>query len=183
MKPSIYFCIGMLSVVLLSACSVETEKSPFLHPTWDINNDGMNDCESEGICDHTVDYSQPRVDAKITFVGMTVEEAESLASEQNIAFRVVMRDGQSLPMTMDYRPGRINATVESGMVVRAQIEGEPVSEEMYTAESWETIIAESCTSFSDGCNTCRRDPETGVVACTKKACMQYEKPYCMDEEQ
>jgi hypothetical protein len=33
---------------------------PALHSTWDVNNDGANDCEDEGICDHTVDYSKPR---------------------------------------------------------------------------------------------------------------------------
>ena len=34
---------------------------PTLHETWDVNNDGANDCEDEGICDHTIDYSKPRV--------------------------------------------------------------------------------------------------------------------------
>jgi hypothetical protein len=33
---------------------------PTLHSTWDVNNDGSNDCENEGICDHTVDYSKAR---------------------------------------------------------------------------------------------------------------------------
>ncbi len=31
-----------------------------LHPSWDLNQDGLNDCEDDGSCDHTVDYSQPR---------------------------------------------------------------------------------------------------------------------------
>lgn len=31
-----------------------------MHPSWDINNDGINDCEHDGSCDHTVDYSRPR---------------------------------------------------------------------------------------------------------------------------
>jgi hypothetical protein len=33
---------------------------PTLHSTWDVNNDGSNHCENEGICDHTVDYSKAR---------------------------------------------------------------------------------------------------------------------------
>ncbi|MDE1467211.1 hypothetical protein [Aurantiacibacter sp. D1-12] len=31
-----------------------------MHPTWDADGDGINDCEDDGSCDHTVDYSQPR---------------------------------------------------------------------------------------------------------------------------
>jgi len=32
-----------------------------MHPSWDTNNDSINDCESDGSCDHTIDYSKPRV--------------------------------------------------------------------------------------------------------------------------
>lgn len=31
-----------------------------MHPSWDENKDGLNDCEDEGACGHTIDYSQPR---------------------------------------------------------------------------------------------------------------------------
>ena len=31
-----------------------------MHPSWDADKDGINDCEKDGICDHTVDYSLPR---------------------------------------------------------------------------------------------------------------------------
>jgi hypothetical protein len=31
-----------------------------LHPSWDVNKYGVNDCEDDGSCDHTVDYSLPR---------------------------------------------------------------------------------------------------------------------------
>lgn len=31
-----------------------------MHPSWDIDNDGINDCETEGTCDDSVDYSQPK---------------------------------------------------------------------------------------------------------------------------
>lgn len=39
---------------------VDGNKIKTLHPTWDVDNDGINDCEKEGLCDHTVDYSQAR---------------------------------------------------------------------------------------------------------------------------
>jgi hypothetical protein len=32
-----------------------------MHPSWDKNKDGINDCEEEGICDHTIDYTKPRI--------------------------------------------------------------------------------------------------------------------------
>jgi hypothetical protein len=31
-----------------------------MHASWDENADGINDCELENSCDHTVDYSLPR---------------------------------------------------------------------------------------------------------------------------
>ena len=31
-----------------------------MHPSWDTDADGINDCEKDGSCDHTVDYSKPR---------------------------------------------------------------------------------------------------------------------------
>ena len=39
---------------------IDTTISKSLHPSWDINKDGLNDCEDDGSCDHTVDYSLPR---------------------------------------------------------------------------------------------------------------------------
>lgn len=33
-----------------------------MHSSWDANNDGSNDCELDGSCDHTINYSLPRLD-------------------------------------------------------------------------------------------------------------------------
>ena len=41
-------------------CVPQSPKKKDLDPSWDKDKDGLNDCESEGICDHTVDYSKPR---------------------------------------------------------------------------------------------------------------------------
>jgi hypothetical protein len=57
-----------------------------------------------------------------TIIGMTTAEAEAYSADQNVPFRVVMRDDESLPVTMDLRPGRINAVVEAGVVVSYTIE-------------------------------------------------------------
>ena len=51
----------------------------------------------------------------------------------------------------------------------------------YNFNSWKTIIPDSCLSFYDGCNNCRRNKPGGVAACTRKACEKYKKPVCLDE--
>lgn len=33
-----------------------------MHSSWDKNHDGLNDCETDGSCDHTVDYSKVRLE-------------------------------------------------------------------------------------------------------------------------
>lgn len=31
-----------------------------MHPSWDVNQDGINDCENDNSCDDSTDYMQPR---------------------------------------------------------------------------------------------------------------------------
>ena len=31
-----------------------------MHPSWDVDGNSVNDCEKDGSCDHTIDYSLPR---------------------------------------------------------------------------------------------------------------------------
>ncbi|MCW9035621.1 MAG: hypothetical protein OQJ97_15485 [Rhodospirillales bacterium] len=31
-----------------------------MHPSWDVDKDGLNDCEKDGTCDNSVDYMSPR---------------------------------------------------------------------------------------------------------------------------
>jgi ABC-type amino acid transport substrate-binding protein len=85
--------------------------------------DGMvtaYDVESAKVVDEQIDVTaSSSVEA---FVGMTEAGAEEYASTNNIMFRVVMRDGESLPATMDLRPGRINAVVTGGVVVSYTVE-------------------------------------------------------------
>jgi hypothetical protein len=62
----------------------------------------------------TIDYN--------IFVGMTVEEAEAYAQANGILFRVGKIDGEPQMVTMDYRPGRITADVENGIIVGYSVE-------------------------------------------------------------
>lgn len=62
-------------------------------------------------------------------IGMTTNGAEAYAQANDILFRIVEIDGEPQPVTEDYRPGRINASVEDDIVVTYNIEGEEVAEE------------------------------------------------------
>ena len=31
-----------------------------MHPSWDSDGDGVNDCENDGSCDHTIDYTKAK---------------------------------------------------------------------------------------------------------------------------
>lgn len=55
-------------------------------------------------------------------IGMTVAEAEAYAAAQGVPFRLGYQDGEYLAVTMDYRPGRITASVEDGAVFDYSVE-------------------------------------------------------------
>ena len=129
--------------------------------------------------------SPPADDAKtpVDYVGMTVEQATEKAASENVPFRVVMENGTALPATMDYRPGRINATTENGIVVGYDVEGaENEAVTVYDQNSWRALIPDSCGTFFDGCNNCRR-MKGGEAGCTKMFCESYEKPVCTDDKE
>ena len=66
--------IFILNVLLVSGLKAEyipgnqvttsedivTTTSIVMHPSWDLNKDGVNDCEKEWICDDSIDYSKSR---------------------------------------------------------------------------------------------------------------------------
>jgi hypothetical protein len=57
-------------------------------------------------------------------IGMTEDQAiqtiEGISSEQ-LAYRVVRRDDEFYPMTMDYRINRINLEIDDGLVTKTSI--------------------------------------------------------------
>ena len=63
------------------------------------------------------------------YIGMTVVQANEKAKRDGTIFRVVNEDGEPKPVTMDLRPGRINAVVEAGVVTEYTVETEAVSPE------------------------------------------------------
>lgn len=55
-------------------------------------------------------------------IGMTIEDAEAYALEKEVDFRTGSVDGQDRPVTMDYRVGRITASVDKGVVTSYTVE-------------------------------------------------------------
>ncbi len=71
-----------------------------------------------------IDESAEITDINATdYIGLTIEQAQSLAETNGVSFRVVAQDDEFFPVTMDYRPGRINATVRDGLIISVDIEG------------------------------------------------------------
>lgn len=68
------------------------------------------------------DADAPTLEAQDELIGMTVAEAEAYAAANNTTFRIGSIDGEFMAVTMDYRPGRITASVEKGVVVDYTVE-------------------------------------------------------------
>ncbi len=60
-----------------------------------------------------LDPTQPE-----TLVGADIEAACEAADRAEIRWRIVEIDGQPRPITMDYRPDRLNFSVRDGKVIR-----------------------------------------------------------------
>lgn len=58
------------------------------------------------------------------YIGLTEQAALDKARTENKTVRVVERDSESLAVTMDYMPGRLNLSVKDGKVYQVQVEGE-----------------------------------------------------------
>lgn len=58
-----------------------------------------------------------------TYINLPEQEALNKAKLEQKAARVVERNGEPLPVTMDYAPGRLNMYVKDGKVYKIQVEG------------------------------------------------------------
>ena len=72
----------------------------------------------------TYSNEKQRLPRESGYEGMTEDEALLTAEENKIPARVVERDGESLPVTMDFVYGRHNFSVKDGRVYKVEIEGE-----------------------------------------------------------
>ena len=56
-----------------------------------------------------------------TLIGMKEGEAESCAAQMEWMYRIVSRDGEDFPATLDYRLDRVSVTIKNGLISRADI--------------------------------------------------------------
>lgn len=71
----------------------------------------------------TNDAQVPKSSSGDEYVGLAEQAALDKAKSDSKAARVVERDGEALPVTMDYSPGRLNLSVKDGKVYKVQVEG------------------------------------------------------------
>lgn len=53
-----------------------------------------------------------------SFVGLELKAAQEKADKADLPHRVIREDGKDFPVTRDYRPERLNFTVEKGIVTK-----------------------------------------------------------------
>ena len=114
--------IGMLTapILLITACSGTASSSVSTASSAPSTAPSLS--ESQAASMHA-DADRTVTEAK-KVVGMP--EAEAIAQlEQNInhpmTTRVVSRDGQDYPVTMDFSPNRVNLTIENGVVTNVSV--------------------------------------------------------------
>lgn len=57
------------------------------------------------------------------YIGLSERQAFTKAEDEGRTVRVVAREGESLPVTMDFVDGRLNLTIQNGVVHRVGVEG------------------------------------------------------------
>ena len=94
-NPMFWLPLLSLGALTLAACNPTPESAPddtniaasapsaTMHPSWDADNNGINDCETNGSCDHTIDYTKPRP-APVTTPAFDCTKATAGSIEQLI---------------------------------------------------------------------------------------------------
>lgn len=66
----------------------------------------------------TGDKSTSGLPTPESFVGLELKAAQEKADKADLPHRVIREDGKDFPVTRDYRPERLNFTVEKGIVTK-----------------------------------------------------------------
>lgn len=103
---------------------VETKTWTRVERACDINGERFyqRDMNSTTSPQKNQDNPSSKNNSGKSFVGLTEEEATTKANEDNTPIRVVERDGEPLPATMDLVDGRVNLYVKNGVVYKAIVE-------------------------------------------------------------
>ncbi len=116
---------------LPSSCQSFYDGCNHCNKSWNENDITCTEiyCEiySEPYCkdDLPIDETNQNLDEQTLrdiYIWLSLDEAISESSKRSSAFRIIELDGESQIVTMDYRPWRINATINSGFVTNIDIE-------------------------------------------------------------
>ena len=66
----------------------------------------------------TNDKAASAVPSPESFVGLELKAAQEKANKADLPHRVIHEDGKDFPVTRDYRPERLNFTVEKGIITK-----------------------------------------------------------------
>lgn len=56
-----------------------------------------------------------------SYIGLSEDEAIDRTELEEMEYRIVARDGEQFPVTMDFNPERLNFTIEDGRVAQAEL--------------------------------------------------------------
>ena len=113
-KSTKWIIVLIVVLVLVGLTSI------FVAQYW--SNDESAENDSSQVDEPAGEPADEPNDDTEQYVGLTEEEALALAEDNNTTARVVERDGESLPVTMDLRPGRLNLVIEDGKVASVTVE-------------------------------------------------------------
>jgi hypothetical protein len=105
--------LGVAAVVLfVTALYIWTSQAEAPENDMSPDTDSISDIEEPGQEDHQ--YAE-------TFIGLGESDAAAKAEQDGYSYRIVARDSEQFPVTMDYNPKRVNLTIEDGVVTRAAL--------------------------------------------------------------
>lgn len=57
----------------------------------------------------------------IGLLGLAEQNAEKCVTSETLIWRIIGRDGEYFPVTLDYSPSRINVVIDSGIVAEVSV--------------------------------------------------------------
>lgn len=120
-------CLSLMACEQKSASTITPTPAPAtapttqMHPSWDADNNGINDCETNGSCDHTIDYTQPRP-APVTTPAFDCSKAIDGSIEQLICQDPVLAQ-LDLTLTQIYAEATAKAISENSPLLQTEQDG------------------------------------------------------------